>query len=206
MKSLEKNKENILAFLKESGQSKTLGISMMLGVAIKNSLMLAALRELEGEGLIKKDGLNRYTLISKPVSKSKPTEPNSPGLSEAAKAVKSAEKKKVHKTSEDTKVITKPEAPVSTAEERIKNTPAPEVAPVVKTPTTAAAEPRKARTLEDVLAKMENRLKAGPVADYENKVTVLTRMAAASEPEIQSILMEIAEDLREVDTRALRHA
>lgn len=205
MTTLNKTKEKILAFLKESGQSKTLGISMMLGVTIKNSLMLAALRELEGEGLIKKDGLNRYTLISKPVSKSKPSEPNSPGLSEAAKAVKSAEKKKVHKTSEDTKVITKPEAPVSTAEERIKNTPAPEVAPVVKTPTTAA-EPRKARTLEDVLAKMENRLKAGPVADYENKVTVLTRMAAASEPEIQSILMEIAEDLREVDTRALRHA
>ena len=199
MTTLNKNKEKILTFLKESGQSKTLGISMMLGVTIKNSLMLAALRELEGEGLIKKDGLNRYTLISKPVSKSKPSEPNSPGLGEAA------EKNEVRKTSEETPATDKPEAPVSTVEERIKNTPAPEVAPVVKTPTTAA-EPRKARTLEDVLAKMENRLKAGPVADYENKVTVLTRMAAASEPEIQSILMEIAEDLREVDTRALRHA
>ena len=198
MTTLNKTKEKILAFLKESGQSKTLGISMMLGVSLKNSLMLAALRDLEGEGLIKKDGLNRYTLISKPVSKSKPSEPNSPGLGEAA------EKNEVRKTSEETPATTKPEAPVSTAEERIKNTPAPEVAPVVKTPTTV--EPRKARTLEDVLAKMENRLKAGPVADYENKVTVLTRMAAASEPEIQSILMEIAEDLREVDTRALRKA
>lgn len=198
MTTLNKTKEKILAFLKESGQSKTLGISMMLGVSLKNSLMLAALRDLEGEGLIKKDGLNRYTLISKPVSKSKPSEPNSPGLGEAA------EKNEVRKTSEETPETTKPEAPVSTAEERFKNTPAPEVAPVVKTPTTV--EPRKVRTLEDVLAKMENRLKAGPVADYENKVTVLTRMAAASEPEIQSILMEIAEDLREVDTRALRKA
>ena len=122
MKSLEKNKEKILAFLKESGQSKTLGISMMLGVTIKNSLMLAALRELEGEGLIKKDGLNRYTLISKPVSKSKPSEPSS--LAEAAKAVKSADKNEVRKTSGKTPATDKPEAPVSTVEERIKNTPA----------------------------------------------------------------------------------
>ena len=198
MTTLSQTKEKVVEYLSEAGQSKALGISMMLNVSIRNTLMMQALRDLESEGRIKKDGLNRYTSIRKPsaatVAQSAETK------KKATAAIKPQTRKpsvrKPMKPAEKPVAKTKPkkEVPVNSVASK---TAKPEVE---KLPETTA------RSLEYVIAKMENRLKAGPIADYENKVTVLTRLASVSEPEVYDILMEIAEDLREVDLRALRHA
>lgn len=216
-------KEKIIRFLKESGQSKTQGISMMLNVSLKSPQMKRALAELVDERRVKKDGLMRYTWI-RPVATDQTTANDDAGVSATREISEPAElpvpskstpkatpkpvKKTAESTPEPTTDIDKSITKVSTDNDKPSNSKtaakADVPAPVAtEKPIAAHAAPR---TLDDVISRMESRLTAGPVENYENKVTVLTRLSLVSEPEISVLLEEIAEDLRSVENRALRRA